>query len=668
MNIYSKIEKDLNANLIWYFGLLITPLVFYFFELSNMSFTQDELRRHSSYRVDPQWLSQGRFGMYFLTWVYSNNPVFPYVGIFLSSVMSMVAIRVFFQKVCGKLHYPTLLSVLFVSCPFLYYLYSFSTVSFSVGVIYLLVTFSVYCCVSSRRSLTLVSVLLLAFSLSIYQSAITVFILMIAIFGFYKLEDGANPIKELAKAFFVLVLAGIVYFVANKAISIVYSGNQSGYIDGFVSGGLSTDYAVTLVVAFIARFIEVMSASSSLLPQENVFQPILSLLFIGLVVYKYRLKNTLLLLLASLALISPFLLEFLSPQSLPTRSYIALPLLFTFVIYWLVLYSMDKRRLGFIVAPISVLFVLVNFINLNKFAYYDNLSWDNDKRLAAELVSQILDLPGLDSVLEENGGKIPLHSVGYLPFNPKMAFNKQFENVAKGFFAWGDNELQNSSNLFKSLGWDAFSYAHLDSVRDNVNEIRKLPVFPYSGSVSIVDKFVVIKFSDYTEAQSNRLCSSQHRDTIDSCLIQFNPSSVRLSVGSSPSSIDGLNEIYTFGLQEYFRVSHSSIEHRDNAFYMASVVSDSFITLPPLDYNGKMIIELDIDYSSLSSLSMYFKTRKKQMFNERQSIRFNSLLGPNKLYFELPAQLFKYGLRIDFSGNPDEFKLINLKVYNGEAS
>ncbi|NOF29207.1 hypothetical protein GWZ76_15520, partial [Vibrio cholerae] len=191
MNFKEIIANDFEKNKCWYFTLFIAPLIFFFYEFSNMSFTQDELRRHSSYIVDPQWLSQGRFGMYFLTWLYSNNPVFPYVGTFLSLVVTSIFVRLFFELVCYELNYKILVLLLFVSCPFSYYIYSFTTVSFAIGIIYLLSFFSVYFIFVKEKNL-LVSIILLSLSISIYQSAITVYLLMFIISILFRYEVNRN--------------------------------------------------------------------------------------------------------------------------------------------------------------------------------------------------------------------------------------------------------------------------------------------------------------------------------------------------------------------------------------------------------------------------------------------------------------------------------------------
>lgn len=665
MSFFLNIEKDIKNNTLWYVGLFLLPLVFFFSELSDMSFTQDELRRHSSFSVDPQWLSQGRFGMYLISWLYSSNPVFPYVGIFLSSVVSIISVRMFFESVCHKYDAPLLISGLFISCPFIYYLYAFSTVSFSVGVIYCLTMLSVYFIFLNGKFWIFLATLFLCFAISIYQSAITVFILMFLIAVFYRCERGEPYFYYVLRSLVVTVLALLSYIIAQKIVGLYFPGNQSGYINSFINLEFSMSYLLSLFGAFISRAYDFLSANETVLPQENIFQLIGIYTFSLLLVVYSSFKKTVLIPLFLCILATPFLLEVLSLESLPARSYIALPLLFTFVFYWLFTSVTQNVLMKVFIVLLTILYIVVNFININKFTFYDHNAWKTDQRFAGEMINQVLALDGLDHIIQQHKGKIPLHSVGYLPNKNKLAFNKEFENIGKGFFSWGDNELQNSSNLFNSLGWDIFSYAYPDNVIDHINTVRMLPSWPMPGSVAIVGDFVVIKLSDYTENQVNKVCSEEENDKITSCLVSYNPRSVEFEISGSMNTFDQANKEYMFGPDFVSTIRHSTVKQTNNTYIISSSVSDSFLVLPPLSYDGQLVLRISIEYESPQSLALYFKQNKKSGYSEDRIIRLKPIAGKKTLYITLPAELFEQGLRVDFSNSSEEFKLYNLEVYRG---
>lgn len=668
MKLKDFISNDLKVNRDWYFLLFLVPLVFFFFDFSNVSFTQDELRRHSSYIVDPQWLSQGRFGMYFLTMLYSNNPVFPYFGTILSLVVSAISIRFFFERVCGEHESKALILILFVSCPFAYYIYSFSTVSFSVGFIYLFNAFAIYFSFVKKCKLNyIVSILFLSASVSIYQSAITIYILMALIVIFLKCEKGNNyryVVISLGKVFLILSLSLFLYAGLNKIISFFISGNESGYIDGFVRFDLSFLYLFEVLKGLILRAKLFLGASDVVLPQKNIFQSISLFLMCLVILVKYHYKFLTMLTLLFFIMLSPFLLEVMSTNAMPARSYIALPLLFSFVFFWLWT-RVSHHFLSNIIVINCIVYVCVNFMNITKFSFYEYSSWEKDKRFAAEMVSQIFSLDGIDGVMKANKGKIPLHSVGFSYDNDSIAFQKQFENIGRGFFSWGDNELQNSSNLFKSLGWSEFSYAYPEQVKPYINEIRALPNWPHPDSIKIIGDFVVIKLSDYSEAQNITVCANS---TAESCLVSYNPKSIRFNITFDDDVVDGHSVLYRFGLDGLGQIKNSQVAFPQGGGYLiSSPIADPFIVIPELNltknHNENVILFLDMNYYSPQSLSLYFRDGRGGGYSESRVMRFNPMSGHVRMYITIPADLVESGLRIDLLNSKAKVKLNDLVIY-----
>ncbi|HGS4800712.1 TPA: glucosyltransferase domain-containing protein [Vibrio cholerae] len=661
MNFKEIIANDFEKNKCWYFTLFIAPLIFFFYEFSNMSFTQDELRRHSSYIVDPQWLSQGRFGMYFLTWLYSNNPVFPYVGTFLSLVVTSIFVRLFFELVCYELNYKILVLLLFVSCPFSYYIYSFTTVSFAIGIIYLLSFFSVYFIFVKEKNL-LVSIILLSLSISIYQSAITVYLLMFIISILFRYEVNRNfeyVVSKIGICVLSVFLSLVFYFVFHKIITQFISGNEHGYINSFVDFNFNLQYISSLFINFTDRVIKFLSGSDTVLPQKNPFQFISFVLVFLISIFQIKSRGLLTTFLIVLIFFIPFMLELISKNPLPARSYIAIPLLCTFVFYWL-LTRVNNIVFSNLILLAFVMNLIINLINLTKFSFYENNSWDRDKRFASEIVNQILNLDGIEHVINSNNGKIPLHSVGFYQERNDMAFNKTFENIGRGFFAWGDNELQNSSNLFNSLGWSEFSFAYPVDVAPYVNEIRSLPRWPEPGSIKIVGDFVVIKLSDYSENQILTVCNYSNSE---SCLVSYNPQSIKFDIRFDDTIVQGRSILYELNFGNIGLIRNSQINISNDEYLISSHIGDSYILFPELKVDRDVIIFLDVEYTSEQTLTFYFKDSKYGHYSESNVLRFHPFNGRKRIYVKVPAWLVKNELRIDFLDSQEIFKLHKLSIY-----
>lgn len=662
MNLIERLEEDFKKNQFWYFSLFVVPIVFYFYEFSNMSFTQDELRRHSSFLVDPQWLSQGRFGMYILNMLFSENPVFPYIGILFSSVLCSIVIRLFFIELCSKKDYPLLLTFIFVSCPYTYFFFSFSTISFSFGVIYALVFVSVFLACKEKPHNFLISALLLSFAVSIYQSAISLYFSMVSIVLFYRIIDKRLVFRDVVSFFIVGVLGVISYIIQSKIVSIYFPGNQSGYIEGFVNMPNTISGLVMLFEGLLVRTFDLLFLANGL-PVFNLSQTLLISIFLVVGIITCVTRSPLLIISILFCFISPFLLEILSTNTMPIRSYIAIPLMLSFFAHYLYSCARGAKYLSFAVFSLLSVYIFGNAINITKLAFYDANSWEKDKRLANQIVSQIYSLPELSQLMVDNGGKIPIHSVGYIPKTENSAFYRQFDTVGKGFFSWGDNELQNSSNLFNSLGWDIFGFADLDVVRENVDKIRSLPNYPSQGSVSVIDNFVVVKLSDYTEAQTQTVCGNEpHTDKFLSCLVSYNPGSVRFSIDSnSPNRLQSKKLFQTKDI-DLNQFSNVDVVQERSYYKLRSSVSDSYIVLPKMYSDSDLVLRLNLFYSENTSLVLYYKNNESEYYSESRVIRFKPLVGHNDMLITLPASIFNHGLRIDLSDNDKDYNLLDLEV------
>ena len=651
--------------MLWYLCLLFLPLFFYFFELSNMVFTADELKRHDDLKVDVQWIAQGRFGMYYLTKLYSSNPVMPYAGLMLSSMLSLVSIRIFFEIICQNFKSPLLISVLFISCPFLVYFYSFTTISFSFGVIYFLITMSVLSLSIKKYNsylMVFIASVLLGLSISIYQSALTVFMSMILIVLFYKYQREEVKSKFIYNSLITFLVSLVFYFCLNKFFKSIFGINQNVYLNGFFEFDFSIQHCLSIINSFIFRMFDILYPLSNILPRENSIQIILIVCFFSILIYKFRFRSIVLSFISLCIILSTFSFEILSQNAMPIRSYIALPLLFTFLFYNLYQYCKCCLLLRVLSVFMLSLYILLNFINMNRLIFFDYMSWEKDKLYANQMLTQVFALDGLNDLLLSNRDMLPIHISGYIPSNKSVVFYKEFENVGKSFFSWGANEILNGSVLFRVLGFDMIEYAQPET-KEGLSIIRSMPSWPLQGSIAIVDDFVVIKVSDYTETQINTICSSMNNNLINSCLVSYNPRSIPFVMNDSIRDIRSYEHIYQFGVEHFSGLNHSTVTNDKKEIKIFSPISDSFLILPKIIASDNLILQIDIEFKDAQSLNFYFKDAENAIFNENNVLRIRPFSGRKNLYITLPSKVFTHGFRIDFGETMDVFTIHKLNVY-----
>lgn len=242
---------------LFFVGLILIGIA-YGIPLTQYTLSIDEEKAMFSTTVDKDWGEQGRFGivllkMIFFNW-HSNSITSTFLAIvclFFSSILGAFIFSFFSNetRINRKNSLGFIFIFLFITFPFHSENIGFAMMSFELYVGWILVLLSLFFICSTilmRKSniYFVLGVVLLTFSISIYQSFLFVYVggVFSATFLFL-LSSEMNAIKQnnlfyvYLKYFFGVVLAYGLYFFINFIVELYYP--STGYVDNFVAWGKS---------------------------------------------------------------------------------------------------------------------------------------------------------------------------------------------------------------------------------------------------------------------------------------------------------------------------------------------------------------------------------------------------------------------------------------------
>jgi hypothetical protein len=658
----NKLNEDILDNKWSYILIFLLPFLVYFSEFATFPMTMDELRRHGDVSVDIGWVQQGRWGMYILTKLYSSNPVFPFIGIYSSSIISCVSLRLFIKVFFKEARSADIIlfCFIFTSYPILYFFYSFSTISFSLGFVYLFSIISVILFFNEGVINSFLSSLFLVISLSIYQASIGVFICLFSIVIFSKALDNKHILKYVFSGVVLLILSLFLYYLTVDLFIELLNTKNSGYVNTFNHFEFSYYFFKNIIISFFCNFLSLYGFSKSVFVVNNL--PLCALvIFSPFAILFSRAKFALVLAFAAIVF-SPLLLNVLSISGVPKRTLIALPLSISFLVFC-TLYLVKNSKVKNSIRALSIIAIFFNIVSVTKLTFIDSNSWSSDKMLATLMINRVYSLKNLDEVISNNDGKIPVHLIGYKVREENQYFSPR-ENIGRSFFYWGNNELLNISNLFSSLGFGEFQFADLKVVRKHLDEVRSMGFWPDKSSVKVIENIVYIKISDYTEAQNRLLCNSQlfkEYSYPKSCFIFYNPLSIPFSIFKSNNSVGKI--LFSIGHDSGETIVNGTYSRDSGTLVVKPISDDVQIIFPEIKtFKEKLIFNISAFYSQDDVVEIYLYSNEVENYTYDRVVKIKVNKGFNDYSLVLPAGIFKNKLRVDLTTSINSINNVKLEV------
>lgn len=519
----NKVAAHIKERRYFIFYLFAIALISYAYALFSFSLSIDEEQFAFYVAAAPGWAMQGRWGMYLLNSLFFPVSMPPFMPLFVALVFSALSFLVIVAILSIKESKAAFAAApLFLACPTLFYMYSFNTMNYGIGIGFFLAAtaFLVFVTGKEKRGHQTVFVLLSAFSIAIYQA----FLIWLAVlFCFYLLSriirnEAKEPdsYRREGMRFFLLLIAALALYGVVDSGAIIFSGGER---DPYLS---SNYFHLKWKLRFFTAAFK--AAGSSLRGYYSggghiygVPLPAVGCLFlfsfsvVGLLVLK-RSRNGLaalggfVLLLG--AVILPFALVFISGAEMPVRTALAVPLVFSA----LVLLAWSSRV--FIVRTLLVAGCIVcsfQFMVLNnRLALTEDLTWRADRELILRIQTVIdrMAVPG-------SGDSQVLEFVGVHKWRRSPLF-LWHQTVGKSCFEWGGGMNFRILQVMKAMGL-YHRPASLKARRQVMEEAEKMPSWPADGSVKRLRRLIVVKFGPYSREQLSQLCSGDDAPSVSVC-------------------------------------------------------------------------------------------------------------------------------------------------------
>jgi len=482
----------------------------YGYELFNFSLSIDE--EIDSFRTASEayvYIFVGRWGLYFLNLFFQPTSLIPYYPTLLALIGLSASSVIFVTRNPGKLSSAMIFSILYISNPIHSYYLSFNTsgMYYTMGLVLTTIAYFIFKNTIENRNNYLrnysFTILLLGFSISLYQSHLVFFLVFVAYFVFIEsLSPEGFQRKFLWRTILGLLAVislSLIFYKIGDAITRYYflpaHLNTSVYLDNFSKwGALPSNQILTNLLDETKAFLTGTGDSGGILGLSLKSIPIVILLILIKVFSMKRpvLKNIISVILFFAMILSPFLLMFFTGSKLPVRAMI--PLTLMIALLWLISYreaGAFLRRLMFLTA----LLILINNTWINTRLFYATyVSWQADRDIATRIIERIyqLDPP-------KNHGKIKVAFSGNYAHQHNELFFKS-ETHGASFFEWNPGEPYRISPFFKTTGVNELNTVSINLLKDYKTEIEAMPSWPDNGSIRLFDDIVVVKFSEPTQS------------------------------------------------------------------------------------------------------------------------------------------------------------------------
>lgn len=500
-NLWAEYKKELGLlirNNYMILAVFITIALCYGFALTNPSISIDDTA--SARYLNGESVAQGRFLMTIINRLMGGVLGFaPFWSEFIALLLMTLAGLLYcclFKKVTKNKMNPLcnlLFMSIFLSFPLINVIFIYNTAIISIGIGYLFAAISAICAyefINNKRrawSLIIGSVLLMAASISGYESSIAVFLMGVAMILFldylYNIKDiGFEKRRWL---WLVLVFVG----VALSAVVLEYTTTTVYMVTHNIaksSGGATGIYWSNGIVNNFLPFIKslycyfIVPTGKTL--SVNIFQVSVVVFMIFSIIMAFIKRNYWLLVFSLLLVASNFSLSLVQGAASPYRTCQTLAIFVAFVV--IVLYDNTPKKIrGLMLAGILYLFVIQSY-DLSQWFYNDNLRNQEERNTIVNVANVITSK--FDTTK-------PVAFIGRYELSPNVKIGdiNGYSVIDWGMIAYGDN-----TELFNYFQMNGFYFVRptarqLEIARANINNLQR---WPKSGSVIEYDGIIVVRF------------------------------------------------------------------------------------------------------------------------------------------------------------------------------
>ena len=500
-NVISTFEEFLNfirVIKIEFATLVCIAILGYGFFCTNFTLSLDE-ELFWMIKDGSPWVGYGRFGNYFLDkYLTFDSSVMPFVTdilavsiLFISSLLYAFSFYKENKSTEKRNFQYTIFGGLFLTFPFVNGDFmAISVYNLWVSIGYLLTALAVIISrglkATNRKNEIVLAAIFLTSAISIYQSFISVFIVMFLLLEFQKNLSTTRRIliKDWINAVLIVAMATGIYLILNSlaqkliipaygylnmligwdkglgVVEILLKTTQ-GIKDIYLGTYGSSGRILTISVAIFAIFVTTELFLLSTVRRKTIALCISILMFIG-----------------------PFITVLALGNMLPARSLIGLPLLLGGI--WLVLLTnLNSRTLKKVLTLMGAVLLFFQIQFLNALFYGDFLRYQGDVFMGRQIIQQI-ESQGI------NYRKYPIVFLG----SHKLDSTKLISNINSGGRSFFDDSSQayRMTYFLRTLGFQVLIPSESDSKK--AFNLQPKEIWPQSGSIALEQNIIIIKLSE----------------------------------------------------------------------------------------------------------------------------------------------------------------------------
>lgn len=486
--------------------LSILAISAYGFELFNFNLTMDE-EIHSTYSGPLlAWIKQGRWGLYLLNALVMPKTIIPFVPLFVTLVFQAAAILLLLN-VWG-IHSKAeqfVVSAVYMTFPIMAYVYTFSTFNYAIGIGLFFISLGIYLFVSQGWKRWL-SILPIAFAFSIYQGFLPVILGAFLVYLLIVLmRDRVFLLKDSAVFIAIFLISYVVYDLILRVLLFLLKIKVDPYIAGqFDPGFLLKHPSDTLFQVIRHLLLPVYFGGKSLYTFDIWIMGVLLLISVASLLWSFlkftHVQKILGLLLAFGVLFVPFASGLLMRGQMSMRFLLAAPIAFSGSI---LLGMMGRsRNYKIFISILTGICVYYFVISNNQLFASSYLALQEDRSFATRLIDAI-------EATRIKAGVQELHYievVGYYE-RPSLPSIPKIETFGASFFEWGKGDPGRVGAFLRLMGYPELLPLSLQNRVELIPITEKMPTWPATGSVKIVDDIVVIRFGPYSLIQRQDICT-----------------------------------------------------------------------------------------------------------------------------------------------------------------
>jgi Glucosyl transferase GtrII len=503
-NLFMKFDSLLidfyKRNKILILYSILISIITYGYELFNFTLSIDEeIQSFYAASGNTIWIEQGRWMTYFINLLVLPHSIIPYFTTLIAILCIAISAVLIINSFGGNLTSQLVFSTIFISIPSHTYYLAFNTFNAScgIGIVMVVLSYIYYKKAVQDSNINvyylLISSLLLALSIGVYQSLITIFISAVLAFILNliineKEKNGKIFLITVAYAILILLFGSLFYKIGDYFFKIIYSTHNSKYIGDYWGWNKNS------ITDILDNIIKTISSflNGSLFYSGYTMKSLYLVIPIILYHIFFRidglLRKVFAVVILEIFILSPFILMFVIGSPLGTRTIVALPLLLG-SLWWFAIQK-SGEILKRILIIVTVFIFIINVYSTTRLFYSSYVAWQADRDIANRIAERICSLD-----IDEKLTKIPVAFIGRYQHETNELFLSD-DVFGASFFHWDNGNPYRMVFFMRTLGISNIVVADKEQNDKALKIYPNMPKWPKKGSVINFEDVVIVKLSD----------------------------------------------------------------------------------------------------------------------------------------------------------------------------